>query len=111
MTPHKTGIKDLARKGFSLGFEYWKEFHGCSQCALAALNRSSGREGRSSLPGRKRTRWRDGVERARDEGRLYCEWDAEDAESVRRVIAERAPDFPVEGIYQPKMTVEPEDFR
>lgn len=37
MTPDKTGIKDLARKGYSLGFEYEKEFHGCSQCALAAL--------------------------------------------------------------------------
>lgn len=48
---------------------------------------------------------------ARDEGKLYCEWDAKDAESIRQVIAEGAPDFPVEGIYELDMMVDSEDFR
>jgi aspartokinase-like uncharacterized kinase len=48
---------------------------------------------------------------AREEGKLYCEWDAKDAESVRQVIAKAAPEFPVEGIYKLEMMVNSEDFR
>jgi hypothetical protein len=36
----------------------------------------------------------------REEGKLYCEWDAKDAESIRKVMAKATPDFPVEGIYK-----------
>jgi hypothetical protein len=48
---------------------------------------------------------------AREEGKLYCEWDAKDAESVRQVFAKAVPDFPVEGIYKMELTVQSEDFR
>lgn len=48
---------------------------------------------------------------AREEGKLYCEWDAKDAESVRQVVAKAVPDFPVEGIYKLEMMVNSEDFR
>lgn len=50
---------------------------------------------------------------AREEGKLYCEWDGKDAESIRQVIAKAAPEFPVEGIYEMdrEFTVHSEDFR
>jgi hypothetical protein len=48
---------------------------------------------------------------AREEGKLYCEWDAKDVESVRQVVAKAVPDFPVEGIYKLEMMVNSEDFR
>ena len=48
---------------------------------------------------------------AREEGRLYCEWDAKDAESVRQVIKKAAPDMPVEAVYKMEMMVQSEDFR
>jgi hypothetical protein len=48
---------------------------------------------------------------AREEGKLYCEWDAKDAESIRQVIARAVPDFPVEGVYKLEMMVNSEDFR
>jgi len=37
---------------------------------------------------------------AREEGKLYCEWDAKDAESIRQVSAKAAPDMPIEGVYE-----------
>jgi hypothetical protein len=37
---------------------------------------------------------------AREEGKLYCEWDAKDAESIRQVMTKAAPDFPIEGVYE-----------
>jgi len=30
-------VEELAQKGYDLGFKYEKEYHGCSQCVLAAL--------------------------------------------------------------------------
>ncbi|MGD2105416.1 MAG: DUF4242 domain-containing protein [Anaerolineae bacterium] len=48
---------------------------------------------------------------AREEGKLYCEWDAKDAESIREVLAAGAPDFPVEGVYELEMMVNSEEFR
>ncbi|TKJ46880.1 hypothetical protein CEE34_06615 [Candidatus Aerophobetes bacterium Ae_b3a] len=48
---------------------------------------------------------------AREEGKLYCEWDGEDAESVRQVLTEAAPDFPTEGVYKIEMMFSSEDFR
>jgi hypothetical protein len=48
---------------------------------------------------------------AREEGKLYCEWDGKDAEAVRQVVAKAVPDFPVEGIYKLEMMVDSEDFR
>jgi len=48
---------------------------------------------------------------ARDEGKLYCEWDAVDAASIRRLLAKGAPDLPTEGIYRLELMVEGEDFR
>ena len=53
----------------------------------------------------------------RDEGKLYCEWDAKDANSVRQAI-DRAnatlpqqARFPVAGVYELEMAVSSEDFR
>ncbi|MGD2144934.1 MAG: DUF4242 domain-containing protein [Anaerolineae bacterium] len=48
---------------------------------------------------------------AREEGKLYCEWDGKDAESVSQVLTEAVPDFPVEGVYEMEMMVDSEDFR
>ena len=46
-----------------------------------------------------------------ENGNIYCEWDAKDAESVRQVAAKAVPDFPVEGVYKLEMMVNSEDFR
>ena len=48
---------------------------------------------------------------AGEAGKIYCDWDAEDAESVRRVLAKAAPDLPTEGVYKIEWTVHSEDFR
>ncbi len=48
---------------------------------------------------------------AREEGKIYCEYDAKDAESVRRVLAKAVPDFPLEGVYKIEWEVYSEDFR
>ena len=48
---------------------------------------------------------------AREEGKLYCEWDAKDAESIRQVMAKAAPEFPTEGIYAIELMIDSEDFR
>lgn len=47
----------------------------------------------------------------REEGKAYCEWDAKDAESIRKVLAKAAPDLPTEGIYEIDMMSSSEDFR
>lgn len=48
----------------------------------------------------------------RGEGKLYCEWDAKDADSIRKVIDKAAPGFPTE-IYEleKEFIVNSEDFR
>jgi len=51
---------------------------------------------------------------APEEGKLYCEFDAKDAESIRQVIdaASKASfELPTEGIYEIALTVNSEDFR
>ncbi len=50
---------------------------------------------------------------AREEGKLYCEWDAKDAESIRQVSAKAAPDLPIEGVYEldAEFMVSSENFR
>lgn len=50
---------------------------------------------------------------AREEGKLYCEFDAKDAESIRKVLAKAAPDFPTEGVYEldPEFMSSSESFR
>jgi hypothetical protein len=50
---------------------------------------------------------------AREEGKLYCEWDAKDAESISKVIGKAAPGFPTEGIYKldSELMVHSESFR
>jgi len=50
---------------------------------------------------------------AREEGKLYCEWDGKDAESIRQVLVKAVPGFPVEGIYEMdrEFIVHSEDFR
>ena len=48
---------------------------------------------------------------AREEGKLYCEWDAKDAESVRQALAKGAPGFPLEGVYELELMIHSEDFR
>ena len=47
---------------------------------------------------------------ARDEGKLYCEWDAKDAASIQNVCA-KTPELPIEGIYALEMLMSSEDFR
>lgn len=41
--------------------------------------------------------------------RIYCEWNAKDAEAVRKVL-EKTPEFPFDGLY-PMIVVDSEDFR
>jgi hypothetical protein len=47
---------------------------------------------------------------AREEGKLYCEWDAKDADSVQQVF-HKTPELPVEGVYKLEMLINSEDFR
>jgi hypothetical protein len=44
-------------------------------------------------------------------GALYCTWDAKDADAIRKVLAEAAPDLPTEGPYPITMHIYSEDFR
>jgi len=49
-----------------------------------------------------------------EEGKLYCQWDAKDADTVREVMAAASkvvPGPPVEGIYAMGGVVFAEDFR
>ena len=49
-----------------------------------------------------------------EEGKLYCEYDAKDIESIRQVLAKAAKvagELPTEGIYKINMTINSEDFR
>jgi len=48
----------------------------------------------------------------RGEGRLYCEWDAKDAQSIQKIVDKAAPGFPTE-IYklEKEFMVQSEDFR
>lgn len=41
--------------------------------------------------------------------KIFCEWDAKDAESIRKVFA-KVPQLPVDGIY-PMMKVDAEAYR
>ena len=45
---------------------------------------------------------------AREEGKLYCEWEAKDAESIRQVLVEEVP---TEGIYEIAFFKDAEDYR
>ena len=47
----------------------------------------------------------------REEGKMYCEWDAKDAESIRQVLAKAALELPTEGIYEIDLSLNSEDFR
>lgn len=47
----------------------------------------------------------------RQEGKLYCEWDAKDEAAIRRVLAKTVPDFPVEAIHAIDFQLQSEDFR
>jgi hypothetical protein len=49
-----------------------------------------------------------------EEGKLYCEYDAKDAESIRQVLSKAAKvtgELPTEGIYKIDLMVNSEDFR
>jgi hypothetical protein len=49
-----------------------------------------------------------------DEGKLYCEFDAKDAESVQKVIdagAKASFELPTEAIYEIGLMINSEDFR
>jgi hypothetical protein len=48
---------------------------------------------------------------AREQGKLYCHWDAKDVESIRQALAKTAPDLPTEGIYEIELAVNSEDYR
>ena len=50
---------------------------------------------------------------AREEGKVYCEFDAKNVESIRQVLAKAAKiagELPTEGIYKIELMVS-EDFR
>jgi hypothetical protein len=47
----------------------------------------------------------------RDEGNLYCEWDAKNAEAIRKALAKAAPDLPTKGVYKLEFMLNSEDFR
>jgi hypothetical protein len=47
----------------------------------------------------------------REEGKLYCEWDAKDTDSIRQVIAKVAPDFKDDPIYEMELNINSEDYR
>jgi hypothetical protein len=51
---------------------------------------------------------------AREEGKIYCEFDAKNAESIRQVLDKAnkiAGELPTEGIYKLELMVNSEDFR
>ncbi len=54
---------------------------------------------------------------AQEEGKLYCEWDAKDGDSVRKVIEKanatlpEGARLPVEGVYEMVMMANSEEFR
>ena len=48
----------------------------------------------------------------RDEGKLYCEWDAKDTESISKVINKAVPGFPTEiHKLEDELIVNSESFR
>ncbi len=47
----------------------------------------------------------------REEGKLYCEWDAVDAAAIRRVLTKATPSLPTEGIYKVDLAVNGEEYR
>ena len=47
----------------------------------------------------------------REEGKAYCDWDAKDANSIRKVLAKAVPELPTEGIYKVEFEVQGEDYR
>ena len=50
----------------------------------------------------------------REKGKVYCEFDAKNAESIRQVLAKAnkiAGELPTEGIYKIDLMVNSEDFR
>jgi len=50
----------------------------------------------------------------REEGKVYCEFDAKGAESISQVLAKAAKvagELPTEGIYKIDLMVNSEDFR
>ena len=51
---------------------------------------------------------------SREIGKLYCEFDAKDADSIKQVLAkaaEIAGELPTEGIYKIELLINSEDFR
>jgi len=48
---------------------------------------------------------------AREEGKLYCEWDAKNPACMREIIAKVAPDFANDEIYELEYLVNSEDYR
>ena len=48
---------------------------------------------------------------AREEGKLYCEWDAKDPGSIREVMEKSGAEMPIDGIYKMDLLINSEDFR
>ncbi len=46
-----------------------------------------------------------------EEGKLYCNWDAKDADAIRAVVAKVPACPPIEGIYAVTMVARGEDYR
>jgi hypothetical protein len=47
----------------------------------------------------------------REEGKIYCEWDAKDVDSIRQVIAKVAADFKDDPIYEMELMINSEECR
>ncbi len=46
-----------------------------------------------------------------EKGKLHCEWDAKDIDSIRQVIAKVAPDMANDEIYEMELMMNSEDYR
>ena len=47
----------------------------------------------------------------REQGKIYCEWDAKDVDAVRQVISKVAPEFEKDEILEMEYRVNSEDYR
>lgn len=47
----------------------------------------------------------------RESGKLFCYWNAKDADSIRQVLEKAAPELPTEGIYKIDLMFSSEDYR
>ena len=47
----------------------------------------------------------------REKGKIYCEWDAKNVDSIRQIISKVAPEFEKDEILEMEYMVNSEDYR